>query len=929
MVNPYCSIESTSRNVVVNLAKVFLAKRNEFETGSGLRFLGFFFVLLASTCVLYWRYILCPDLLIYAGIGSDNIGQTVPFILNESSRLANGDFSFWNQYQYLGSVTAQTLNPDYLPMLFGVSNISWMMLGSQMLKIVLAGVFFYLFTGYLGVSYKTRFVSGLCCAFCARMIALAPWTFYTLEVVIVSALLWAFERFYRRNSKFLALPFVVAAPLLAGGLYPFALYLIVLFGYAAFRIGYSWNSEWNTGRLARFLTKLFLLVLAGVMIAMPALVPVAGMFSESSRISNDFGGADFGVVDLFVPSAPTLLSEEVVKLFSTSILGTMSSYSGSTNFLNSPYFYFGILPLLGLPFAFLGKTKREKVCLASILIVAFIYFFSTGFRFLLNGFSVPGDDFRQSSCWVIIVFLFIGTLGIDQLWSKTKPSAIFAWTAFLLILLGVSALAIAEEIHWKYFALSAFLLVFYASAFCILRIVSCDKVAKVCIALILTIVPCELLLQNYKQVTQATHITEEDYVVQFGSDPEDSVLAVSNLPEDTYRIDYKTSMLTRSMAMTYLGTQAYIGGSGLSQQMTDFLSMVGNNYVQNLGYTRYVYGFYEDAINSLLGVKYLVYPADKTDLYIPYGYRVVADDGVYRVLENMYALPLIYAYSDEDVITRDELFQVDRADRDLQMLDTAVVPDEKRGLVQHALHDTNDLRALENVVTSSSTSASLSQGVEMFFPDTAGDGDYLELSMNLETESTTSGSVSLDFVLSNSETGAKSRVHYYTAAGGEEIHVPVENKGFTQLNIDIVGTNAVPSVEVSDIVIRSCSSDFFDEYNKAVSERMSATPVVQEYRNGYLKGSLNAESDGYLATSIPWNKLWNVYIDGERVDAFVINLGFVGAPLPAGEHVVELEFDRAPLYFSLISFFATSLILVCISGFLALNGVKRSNLKVE
>ena len=891
--------------------------------GTGtFRFLGFFSVLVIMTCLLYWRYLLCPDLLIYAGVGSDSIGQTVPFILNEASRVANGDYSFWNQYQYLGSVTAQTLNPDYLPMMFGSSAVPWMMLASQMLKVVLAGVFFYLFSGYLGVTYKTQFVSGLCCAFCSRIIALAPWTFYSLEVVVVAAMLWAFERFYACNSKFLALPFVIATPLLAGGIYPFVLYFIVLFGYAVFRIGYSWSNDWNIKRLLKFVLKLFLLVSAGVLIAMPALVPVADMFSQSSRISSDIGGAHFGVSDLFELSSSTLLSEEIVKLFSTSALGTMSTYTGSTNYLNSPYLYFGLLPLLGLPFAFLGKTRREKAWLLTILAVALLYFFFSGFRYLLNGFSVPGDDFRQSSCWLIAVFLFMGTLGIDQLWKNAKCPAILAWAVALLIVLEIATSTILDEIHWKYLLLAVLFLLFYVVVFCILRISSHETVVKVCIALAMVAVPCELLLQNYKQVTQATHITDEDYAAQFGYDPEDPVLAVSDLVEDTYRIDYKTAMLTRSMAMTYLGTQAYIGGAGMSQQMTDYLSAVGNDYVESLGYTRYVYGFYDDAINSLLGVKYLVYPSSRVDLYTPYGYEVVADDGIYRIMENAYALPLLYGYASDDVISADELDQVNRSDRDLQMLDTAVVPDDMRGSSQHELHDMNGVRSTGKVLASTDSTATREQDADVSFPDTSSYGGYVEVSMRLDAESTTSGNVTLEASLSNPQTGELSTVNYYTAAGEEMIYVPVQNKGFTHLKVSVVGVNAVSEVEVDDIEVRLCCNDYFSAFENAANERLSTAKAVDEYHNGELKGSVVMDSDGYLATSIPWDKNWNVYIDGENVESFVINLGFVGAPITAGEHTVELEYDRGPLYFSLLSSSLTFLGLIVFSCVISLKRCK-------
>ena len=873
-------------------------------------FCAFLGVLLLVTCAMYWRFIFCDDLLVFAGSGSDSIGQTVPFIVNEAERIQSGDFSIWNQYQFLGSVTAQHLSPDYLPMVFGPDAVPVMMLVSQMLKIVSAGVFFYLFTGYLGVSRISRYVAGLGCAFCARMIALAPWTFYTLEVVIVAALLWGFERFYADNKKIAVLPFAIAAPALGGGVYPFVLYLLVLLGYAVFRVGYSWDSGWGGRRLAAFSGKFLLLVAAGMLLSLPALIPGLSMLLNSPRVENDLDSG-FGLASLLVPSDWTMLAEEVVKLFSTSILGTMQTFSGSTNILNTPYFYCGLLVLMGLPFAFFGKTKRQKIWLGVIVFAAAFYFLSWGFRYLLNGFSVPGDDFRQSSCWVIAVLLFVGILGLDQLVKKvSRPLLVVWWGGALLAVFAVFAFLISDEINWTYFVLASAFLVAYVVVFAVFGLSKSRRLMAACLVFVMVAVPCEFFIQNYKMVTQATHLTRDDYWVQLGTDPEDSVTAVSSEQEDTYRIDYKTALLTRSMAETYLGTQAYIGGSGPSQQVTDFLSEVGNDYVEELGYSRYAYGFYDSALNALLGVKYLVYPSSSPDLYEPFGYREVSDDGVYRVLENEYALPLMFGYDANEVISESDFSSVDRADRGLQMLKTAVLPDDTGGssgegiLLQPSGSDEPVSLAQTDL------EATKENQVHLDFPSTA--EEYLELSMRLDATPSESGNVTIDAVFSDSETGQKERVSYYTAAGEEDISVQLKNRGYDQLDVAIVATNACDDPVVEEINVRPYSNEEIVQFDRMIDNRLSSSSEVESYHNGILKGSIDMDEDGYLATSIPWNESWRIFVDGEEVEPMLINLGFLGAPLSQGEHEIELVYDRASLMLGYASFFGVSILIAVI-----------------
>lgn len=857
-------------------------------------FASFLVVLLVLSICLYWRFIFQDNLLIYFGYGSDSIGQTVPFLLNGASRVESGDFSFWNQYQFLGAVTGQFLNPDYFPTLLGEDHVARMMVVYQVVKIVLAGVFFYLFTGYLGLRYRTRFVVGLGYAFCARMIAVAAWPAYTLEITLAGALLWGFERYYADQRRVLVLPLALAGIIMGLGIYGFVLYVVVLFAYAVFRVGFSWDRHWSAGRSVRFFAILLLLVGISLLISSPVLIPYLDMFATSSRAASDLASG-LSLASALSFSSLHILATEVVRMFGSSTLGVMEDFSGSLGPLNSPAYYCGILVLLALPFAFKGRTCRQKGWLAFIVVAALAYVLLDGFRYVLNGFSVSGSDFRQSSFWITVVMLVVGAYGMEWLWGHAERLRVAIWAALLLVLLLLSAWLISNEVNWLYIVLAAVIVVVYAALLIGWRIPrsSSSRAARVFLSLLLVLVPAEFLVQDYKQVTGGSVLEVNGYAAQLGTDPEDSVLAVAGEPEDTYRIDYKTMMLTRSMADTYLGTQAYIGGSGISGSTTEFLKEVGNSYIDELGYSRYVYGFYDDALNSLLGVKYLVYSSASEDYYIPFGYREVADDGVYRVLKNDYPLPLIYGYTEDEVISKDDLETVDRSDRGLQMLATAVVPDSLAMTGEEDLVDMSSERVSCPVVAKTEQLVTVDSKAELALSERPSEGGYLELALHLDAEPTTSGNLNILAIFSNSTTGEREVVDYYTAAGGEDIFVPVLDEGFDLLTVEISASNACDDAVISDIAVRECSSTYFDPFLEAVESRLAGSPEVSSYHAGKLEGSIEMEGDGYLATSIPWNESWRVFIDGEEVEPFRINIGFVGAPIEAGFHTIELVFDDA------------------------------------
>jgi len=43
---------------------------------------------------------------------------------------------------------------------------------------------------------------------------------------------------------------------------------------------------------------------------------------------------------------------------------------------------------------------------------------------------------------------------------------------------------------------------------------------------------------------------------------------------------------------------------------------------------------------------------------------------------------------------------------------------------------------------------------------------------------------------------------------------------------------------------------------------------------------------------IPFNKYWNAYIDGEKVNIMKANYAFMAVPLTAGEHTVEFIYSN-------------------------------------
>ena len=74
-------------------------------------------------------------------------------------------------------------------------------------------------------------------------------------------------------------------------------------------------------------------------------------------------------------------------------------------------------------------------------------------------------------------------------------------------------------------------------------------------------------------------------------------------------------------------------------------------------------------------------------------------------------------------------------------------------------------------------------------------------------------------------------------------------------------------------------------------------------------GTVNAEKDQVLLTTIPYDKGWKAYVDGKKVPVEAFKKAFVSIPVTQGEHTIEF------VYLPEGSIPGAILFVVCIGGF--------------
>ena len=105
-------------------------------------------------------------------------------------------------------------------------------------------------------------------------------------------------------------------------------------------------------------------------------------------------------------------------------------------------------------------------------------------------------------------------------------------------------------------------------------------------------------------------------------------------------------------------------------------------------------------------------------------------------------------------------------------------------------------------------------------------------------------------------------------------------------------------IPLSDASSRTFDDIFFAEYDdselkRAYDELKTNQLIVEEYHDGYIKGKVNATEDkNILFTSIPYDKGWKAYVNGEEREIYpILNNAFSAIVLSdPGENSIVLEF---------------------------------------
>lgn len=549
-----------------------------------------------------------------------------------------------------------------------------------------------------------------------------------------------------------------------------------------------------------------------------------------------------------------------------------------------PNVYCGIATLILVPLYLFCKkiSAREKI--AHVCLLGVLYFsFSINFlNFFWHGFHFPNDlPYRFSFMYSFVLLQMAYKTFINI---RSIPA-----TKILASGIGVIAFAIlVEKITSKNIDdISLIITLAFAVGYTVILYLFKDKrfQTSVLAVLMLCASVSEIALSNtnkYSMNQSKTHYTEDYEAFR-------TLKAKLDEYDGTpfYRMEL-THLRTRMDPSWYNYNGVSVFSSMAYEKVANIQKDIGmfGNYINS-----YTYNPQTPIYNAMFGLKYLV-NNDSSDLN-PEIYKELFGEDVFIAYENQYALPIAFACNenvlnwtsdcnDNPFLSQQEWFKQATGQEDSVFKKLSV-----------------------NYVDYNNVSEFLEEDLETGVLSFTKTDDSASASFTLELTPTETQNV---YVYIES-----SQVDSATISGNLFSKTVDTNDGYI---VDLGVCEANETIFV-DIPIKSSSSSGIVEFYaysldldafKAGYEKLADGGLnITDFQDTQIVGTLTADEDEVVYTSIPYDTSWQVYVDGKRVysdDIVKLSDGLLAFRIGAGEHTVALRYVSAGLYVgSIVSVF--------------------------
>ena len=102
-----------------------------------------------------------------------------------------------------------------------------------------------------------------------------------------------------------------------------------------------------------------------------------------------------------------------------------------------------------------------------------------------------------------------------------------------------------------------------------------------------------------------------------------------------------------------------------------------------------------------------------------------------------------------------------------------------------------------------------------------------------------------------------------------------------------------------------------EKFEKAAEIFNKNKVIIEDFEENYINGYINLEKDLTIYTSIPYDKGWQVYVNGKKTETFKIGNSLLGFDVLSGESIIELKYQSKGIVLG--SIISITSVIICIA----------------
>ncbi len=561
-----------------------------------------------------------------------------------------------------------------------------------------------------------------------------------------------------------------------------------------------------------------------------------------------------------------------------------------------PNVYCGVLTLLLVPLFIVNKEikLKEKIIYISLLLIMFVSFNTNYVNFIWHAFHFPNDlpyRFSYIYSFILLVISFKAIAHIKAVGIKEIGFTAMFWLAFAAISQELPTNKISD---FSIYVTIAFIIIWTAFFFAVKK----RRLTKIVIGtLIISVTFCEVIISD----TNAFSFNQD--LTNYNENYDTYVESVNYLEENDTSF-YRTELCSLNTRMD----PCLYGYRGIST----FSSMAYEQYSR----LQYSLGMYGNRINShtyntqtpvynlMYAIKYLIHNNENvkpsTALYTRC-YEAADDKSV--IYSNDYTLPIAYC-----VNSAVDLWSTAEGNPFQIQSDFFTLATGFSDVFTEAEYISCNYDGM--------TGDNVAENGSYWF--NKNNADYGSIDITLK--STRDGNFYL--YLTSPDIRNISCMQNNVSITTQEIETPyILDLGYfnegDEITVSIDGNSVKDDTGYFEIYAYSLNQNVLNEgYERLLENVMDIT----DYSGTKIKGSVIADDSCILYSSIPYDKGWSVYIDGEKAETFEIGGCQLGVMIKAGKHTVEYVYRPQGMYLGAA---------VSIAAILALSGYEILKRKIN